>query len=135
MPGLPTSPRRALVAAALSADISIRVFADDFGAVVSLPPGAETADSAMSRYVRGRFAVSDRSGRPVALRWVGVERKGDVILIHVAVPALQGLSGTRVTSALLCERFEDQINIVRATYDGRSTTLLFTPGDASKVLP
>ncbi len=38
-------------------------------------------------------------------------------------------------TGLLTERFDDQINIVRATYDGRTTTLLFTPGDAPKVLP
>lgn len=123
------------VAGAAAADISIRVFVDDFGSVVPVLPGSAASDSAMSRYVRGRFAMSDRSGRPAALRWVGAEREGDVILIHVAVPAAGGLSGARITSALLFERFEDQINIVRATYDGRSATLLFTPGDAAKVLP
>ncbi|MEO7986633.1 MAG: DUF6702 family protein [Gemmatimonadales bacterium] len=117
------------------ADISIRAFSDDFGSLFPALPGSAAADSAMSRYVRGRFAVSNRSGRPAALRWVGVEREGDVIVLHLAVPAPHGLGHARVISALLCERFEDQINIVRAVYDGRSTTLLFTPGDDAKVLP
>jgi hypothetical protein len=40
-----------------------------------------------------------------------------------------------VASALLCERFEDQVNIVRASYADRSVTLLFTRGDASKPIP
>lgn len=124
-----------LASGAPSAEIGIRVFADDFGSVVSLSPGSATSDSATSRYVRGRFAVADRSGRPVALRWVGARQEGDVVLIRMAVPAAGGLSGARITSDLLFEQFEDQINIVRATYDGRSTTLLFTPGDAAKVLP
>ena len=117
------------------AEIRIRVFADDFGTVVAAAPGTAAADSAMSRYVRGRFAIADRTGRPAALRWTGARREGDVVLLLLAVPAAGGLAGARVQSTLLCERFEDQINIVHATYDGRSTTLLFTPGDAAKVLP
>lgn len=123
------------LAGAPSAGIVIRVFADDFGAVAPLRTGSAAADSTMSRYVRGRFAVADRTGRPLALQWVGARRDGDVVLLHLALPAAGGLIGARVTSALLCERFHDQINIVRAAYDGRSTTLLFTPGDAGKVLP
>lgn len=117
------------------AEIRIRVFADDFGTVVPAAPGSAAADSAMSRYVRGRLAIADRNGRPAALRWMGARREGDVVLLLLAVPAPGGLAGARVQSALLCERFEDQINIVRATYGGRSTTLLFTPGDGAKVLP
>jgi hypothetical protein len=118
-----------------TADIGIRVFADDFGTVVTGAPGTAAADSVMSRYVRGKFAIADPAGRSVALRWVGAWREGDVILLRLAVPAAGGLKGARVRSALLCERFDDQINIVRATYEGRSMTLLFTPGDAAKVLP
>ncbi|MBA3496726.1 MAG: hypothetical protein H0T86_06445, partial [Gemmatimonadales bacterium] len=46
-----------------------------------------------------------------------------------------GLTGARVTSLVLCERFEDQVNIVRAVYGGRATTLLFMRGGSAKVLP
>jgi hypothetical protein len=46
-----------------------------------------------------------------------------------------GLTGTRIRNRLLCDRFPDQVNVVRATYDGRSATLLFTPGDPAKPLP
>jgi hypothetical protein len=123
------------VAGRSSADISIRVFADDFGTVVTGEPGTAAADSAMSRYVRGRFALADPAGHPMALEWAGARREGDVIRINLAVPAAGGLKGARVRIALLCERFDDQINIVRATYESRSTTLLFTPGDPEKVLP
>ncbi len=123
------------VSGSRSADIVIRVFADDFGSVVRATPGLAGSDSAMSRYVRGTFAVTDPTGRPRALHWAGARQDGDVIVLHVTLPASEGLSGARVTSALLCERFHDQVNIVRATYGGKSATLLFTPGDASKVLP
>ena len=122
-------------AGASTADIRIRVFADDFGVVATGAPGTAAADSAMSRYVRGRFAVADPSGRPIALRWAGAQREGDVILLTLRAPVTGPLKGARVFSSLLSERFDDQINIVRATYDGRTETLLFTPGDAPKVLP
>jgi hypothetical protein len=116
------------------AAIDIRVFADDFTAALT-PDGATPSDSAMSRYVRGTFAVSDRSGRPLRLRWVGAERAGDVVALHLQVSVPGGLAKARVMSALLSERFEDQVNIVRASYDGRATTLLFTRGEPAKALP
>ena len=123
------------VAGASTADIHIRVFVDDFGTVARGTPGTATTDSAMSRYVRGRLALQDRSGRPLPLRWIGARQDGDVLLLSLDGPSPDGLKGARVFTGLLADRFEDQINIVRATYDGRTTTLLFTPGDAPKVLP
>jgi uncharacterized protein DUF6702 len=117
-----------------TAAIQIRVFADDFAAALS-QERATPSDSAMSRYVRGTFALADRSGRPLPLRWVGAERAGDVVTLHLRVTAPGGLAKGKVLSALLSERFEDQVNIVRASYDGRATTLLFTRGEPAKALP
>ena len=54
--------------------ITIRVFADDF--LAALPAAEASADSAMSRYVRGTFALADRGGRPVRLAWRGADRAG-----------------------------------------------------------
>ena len=116
------------------AAVQLRVFADDFQAAVPLQGHAE-ADSAMARYLRGNFALVDREGRPVRLAWVGAERSGDVILLRLRGDVPGGLAGARVASLVLCERFEDQVNIVRAVYAGRTATLLFTRGDASKALP
>ena len=115
--------------------ILIRVFADDWAAAVPVPPGTPGADSAMARYVRDRFTLADRSGRDLPLQWESGERAGDVVVLRLHAAASAGLGGAQVTSALLCERFEDQVNIVRATYRGRTTTLLFTRGDGSKTLP
>jgi hypothetical protein len=114
--------------------ITIRVFADDFLAAL---PGARSApaDSAMSRYVRGRFALADRQGRPVRLEWRGAELTGDVLLLRLEAALPGGLARARLTSLILCERFEDQVNVVRASYGGRSETILFTRGETSKALP
>ena len=123
--------------------IQVRVYTDDLRAAVpeaaGLPPtgGSPTphADSAMARYLRGTFALADRSGRPVRLTWGGAERSGDVVLLRLEGEVPGGLAGARITSLVLCERFEDQVNVVRAEYAGRSTTLLFTRGETAKALP
>jgi hypothetical protein len=123
--------------------IQVRVYTDDLRAAVpesaGLPPtgGGPTpqADSALARYLRGTFALADRSGHPVRLTWGGAERSGDVVLLRLEGEVPGGLAGARITSLVLCERFEDQVNVVRAEYAGRSTTLLFTRGETAKALP
>ena len=117
-----------------TAAIHIRVFADDFTAAL-IPDPTAPADSAMSRYVRGAFALADRSGHPLAIHWVGAAREGDVVVLHLRVTVPGGLGKGKVLSAILSDRFEDQVNIVRASYDGRVTTLLFTRGEPAKALP
>src|SRR5689334_12226599 len=116
--------------------VRLRLFADDLaGAVpVSAAAGAD-ADSATARYLRGSFAIADRSGRPVRLAWDGAERSGDVVLLRLRGQVPGGLAGARVTSLMLCERFADQVNVVRATYGGRAETMLFTRGEQTKTLP
>jgi uncharacterized protein DUF6702 len=128
--------------------IQVRVYVDDLRAAVSLPAGAlsaeradsgsadsAAADSAMARYLRGTFALADRTGRPVRLAWTDAEPAGDVILLRLRGEVPGGLAGARVTSLVLCERFEDQVNVVRAEYAGRTTTMLFTRGETAKALP
>jgi hypothetical protein len=115
--------------------IQVRVYVDDLRAAVRPPDGAAAADSAMARYLRATFALADRAGRPVRLWWVGAEPTGDVILLRLRGEVPGGLRGARVTSLVLCERFEDQVNVVRAEYAGRATTVLFTRGETAKVLP
>ena len=117
-------------AATGSAAIRIRVFADDFRAVV-----AGGSDSAMAAYVRGTFSLADRSGRVLQLGWEGAATEGDVLVIRLRVAAPAGLSAVRVKSELLSDRFEDQVNVVRAVYGGRTATPLFVRGDPVKALP
>ena len=111
--------------------IQMRVYVDDLQSATD----SAAADSAMARYLRATFALADRTGRPVRLAWAGAERTGDVILLRLRGEVPGGLAGARVTSLVLCERFEDQVNVVRAEYAGRTTTLLFTRGETAKVLP
>jgi hypothetical protein len=114
--------------------IRIRVFADDLTAAIPTPPGTAAGDSAVFRYVRSSFSMVDRTGRRLLFLWKGVEQAGDVLVLRFVAAAPAGLAGGRVASTLLSERFEDQVNIVRATYGGRTRTLLFTRGEAAKAL-
>ena len=117
-----------------AAAIRIRVFLDDFTAAIHAPAGTAAADSAMARYVTSSFTIVDRTGKRLLLQWQGVEQAGDVLVLRLSAAAPAGLAGGRVASTLLSERFEDQVNIVRATYGGRTRTLLFTSGEATKAL-
>jgi hypothetical protein len=115
--------------------VQIRVFADDLAGAVPLASDSVEADSALARYLRGTVALADRRGRPVRLAWAGAERTGDVILLRLRGTVPAGLAGARITSLVLCDRFADQVNIVRAAYVGHVTTLLFIRGDTAKALP
>lgn len=113
-----------------SVAVTVRVFADDFGSVAPDRTGP-TAE----RYARAHVELTDPGGSRVALRWEGAALVGDVVQIRLRADLPNGLSGVRVGVTLLCDRFPDQVNIVRAEYQGRSTSLLFTRGDHSKALP
>lgn len=109
--------------------VKLRVFADDFAAAV----GPE--DASAEAYVRAHLRLADAGGHPIMLRWEGIERSGDIVRIQLRGDAPAGLAGAHVLLSLLCERFEDQVNIVRATYAGRTASLLFTRGDQTRALP
>jgi uncharacterized protein DUF6702 len=121
-------------AASRMASIQIRVFADDLYAAVAENSGPTEAEDAISEYLEGRFGLAEPNGRMLPLSWIGAERAGDVVLLRLAARVPNGLAGVRITSTILCERFADQVTIVRASYDGHTTILLFIPGDPAKRL-
>jgi hypothetical protein len=113
-----------LVHEADSVRVTIRVFADDIAAVGAVRP-----------YLGERFGIVDRSGNAVRLQWVGSELAGDVLTIRMRGRIAGGLSGAKVNNRVLIDRFADQVNVVRAAYDGRAVTLIFSRGDGPKPLP
>ncbi|MBA3316855.1 MAG: hypothetical protein H0T50_02045 [Gemmatimonadales bacterium] len=115
--------------------VAVRLFADDIGPAVGAPPGQQPAGASLRGYLTGRFVLLDRSGAPVALAWDGGSLHGDVLTVRSRARVSGGLKGATVTNRLLTERFADQVNLVRATYGGRSATLIFTRGDGPKALP
>jgi len=130
---LHTSMTEIVADAAGEVRVAIRIYPDDLSGAVGAPP-ALPPDSAVARYLRGRFALRDRGGRPVRLRWDGLTRHEDAVVIRLRATLATGLPGAHLTDLLLAERFRDQVNVVRASWPGGSATLLFTPGDGSKAV-
>lgn len=107
-----------------SVRVVIRVFADDIGTVGEVRP-----------YIGERFVIVDRSGTVVPLVWTGAAAAGDIVTIQMRGRIAGGLSGAKVSNRVLTDRFADQVNVVRAAYDRRAATLIFTRGDGPKALP
>lgn len=124
-----------------SVTVTVRTFTDDLTHAVagqaqaSGTPVPAPGDSAVARYVRSRFSLTDRSGRSLELKYVGQRQSADLSWLTFTAPAPSGLSGLRIDNRLQAELYPDQVNLVQARYGGRSETLLFSPGDGGRTLP
>jgi len=116
-----------LAPGARTAQLQVRVFADDF------PPGTDRQAAVL--YLQKRFILTDREGSPMPLSLLGTRTDGVVLILTLTAPAPRGLAGARIWHGVLAERFADQVNIVQARYAGRSASLLFTAEDGPKTLP
>ena len=119
---------------------TIRVFADDFGTAVAhsrrgqpLSAGAQW-DAAALAYVASVFAFTDASGRTVTVHSCGTRRTADLLWICVEAPSATGLASLKVRNAILCDLFDDQVNVVQGTMAGSRRSVLFTKGDRAKPL-
>jgi hypothetical protein len=117
---------------------SIRVFAGDFAAAVAKHAGAKTpdddrvTDAAAFVYVSSTFRLTDASGRGVALQWCGSRRAGDVLWLCVRAANSASPAALELSDQMLCELFDDQINIVQAVSGEKHGSILFTKGDRPK---
>lgn len=103
--------------------LSVRIFTDD---LVAVAPGG---DSAIAAYVRQHVRLIARSGQPVALAIATITVDGDLTQVTASGTATGGLAGLRVQHSVLWERYHDQVNLLRASIGGRSTTMVFANGD------
>ena len=118
-------------------NVSLRVFVDDFTAAadswsVNRRLGSGSAAFA---YARASIVIRESSGRTVPLSFCGEKRSGDLMHVCLAGRISPNSSVSAVLSRVLTEKFDDQVNIVQASYSGRRVSLLFTAGDGEKRLP
>ena len=117
---------------------SIRVFAGDFAAAVAKHAGAKAPDddrvaaAAAFTSVRRPFRFVDASGRAVPLTWCGSRRANDLLWLCVRATSAAAPSALRLSDQMLCDLFDDQINIVQSVAGEKHTSMLFTKGDGAK---
>lgn len=119
---------------------TIRVFADDFGTAVARSLKGRTVaagaawDAAAVAYVSASFTLTDGAGRTLPLRSCGIRRTADLYWVCVESAAPASLATLSVRNRLLCDVWDDQVNVVQANVAGTRRSLLFTKGDAAKPL-
>ena len=117
---------------------SIRVFANDFSAAVSKHAGVKTpdddrvSDAAAFAYVSSTVQLTDAAHHPVALQWCGSRRVGDLLWLCVRAANTSGPDALQLSDQMLCELFDDQVNIVQAVSGEKHASALFTKGDGAK---
>ena len=124
-----------------SAEITIQTFTDDLEDILakrvgrSVRLGADKdADRLVFDYLRSAFELKRGDGS-YALRWVGMEVKGETVWLYMLAEIPEGLSKASVRNALLFDLFEDQVNIVNVISDGRKNSLVFKRGDGAREIP
>ena len=122
--------------------IILRLFTEDLATAVGrfsgrpIPGGPEALvpDSLALAYLRATISLVDRGGSSVRLAWAGARRQGDVSFITLRGTMPAGLSGGRLSNAVHCELFPDQVNIVKARSGDRNDSFLFVGGDGPRTL-
>lgn len=120
---------------------TIRVFADDFGTAVAKASRWRSAaqsgpawDAAAFAYVASVFGFTDKAGRALSLRSCGTRRTTDLLWICVETDSRADARSTSLRNGVLCDLFDDQVNVVQGTLAGARRSLLFTRGDRAKKL-
>jgi uncharacterized protein DUF6702 len=118
-------------------DVSVRVFADDFERAAAkralVLSASHARESPFLSYIRASFLVTDANGRSIPFEWCGWRRQGD--LVWLCFRGTNRARGTvMITDRIFHDLYDDQINVVQATSDGRRTNLLFTKGDKARLI-
>lgn len=118
---------------------TIRVFADDFGTAVTRslrgrPAAGAVWDAAAVAYITSSFVLAESNGRQLTLRSCGIRRTAELYWLCVEGTTSTALASLSVRNRVLCDVWDDQVNVVQATVNGSRRSLLFTKGDGSKPL-
>lgn len=124
-----------------SVHLSIRVFAEDFARAVArsshtaIPPDASISDAQALAYVQRVVSFTGRDRRPLPLSLCGMTRANELLIVCLRASAPAGVTDTMLRNAMLFELFDDQVNVVQASYGTTRRTFLFTRGGNAQRLP
>ncbi len=127
-------------AAAKTAEITVRVFANDLEAALSQRRGKavkldhKDAPALIAMYLRETVELKGSRGQVKKLTWIGMEPKADVALLYVEAKLPEGLAGTQLRQRVFFELFEDQVNQVLLKAANHKTSVEFKRGAGFKAL-
>jgi hypothetical protein len=118
--------------------ITLRGFVDDLTRAAIGHPSrsirAAGVDSSIARYVARNLIVGETGGARVSLAWVAVRHQADVAWFTYTA-RLHEPGEFRMGNSVLCELYDDQVNIVQMIQGAARKSLLFSPGDDLKPVP
>lgn len=124
-----------------SVQVVMRIYSDDFENALSRhakrqvkldPARDKDAGDLVMSYLRGQFELKTKAGKPVKFNWVGLEAQVDMFWLYFEGKVPGGFSGAQLKNRVLCEIFEDQVNIVNVKYQGKQAGTMFEPKDEFK---
>ena len=127
-------------AKAQTAEIIIRVFADDLEAALSQRAGKSVkldhkdAAALAAAYVHDLFEIKAKDGKLRKLTWVGMELQNDTAQLYIEAKLPTGLGEAQLRALILCEIFADQVNQVHAKSPLGNADLVFRGGDGFKTI-
>ncbi len=108
-------------------EVSVRIFTDDFEntlkkyttAKVDLthPADKSAADKLISNYIVNRLQIK-ADGKATALHYVGFEQNQESIWVYFEVPDVVAVKKIEVTTNILYDYQEKEINIIHAKVNG-----------------
>lgn len=107
--------------------IQVRLFADDFGALLDslrASSGGQSQEFVARQYVQRQLVIAaDQS--PIATEWCGMRSEQNVT--WVCVRTARPITGAfRIRNALMFDRFSDQISIIRWVGKRQTRTLVLS---------
>jgi hypothetical protein len=113
-------------------ELSIRVFTDDLEKALTTASGASVHlsnakkdDPLLEKYVRAHVAYMTPQRQPKPLNYVGHEEEADANWIYMEMPYTEPFRGGVMKQNILIDLFDDQVNMVNVTYQGRKKTFVF----------
>jgi hypothetical protein len=120
--------------------VMVRVFGDDFGTAlarhmrIASPPVGRAWDDAATSYLGAALAIADRANKPITLHSCGTRRSAELLWICLEGATTETANQIRGRNSILCDLFDDQVNIVQFSSGAEKHSVLFTRGDGLKRL-
>jgi hypothetical protein len=94
---------------------------------------SDQGQQALRAYCVRQFTITNQSGRPLALTFVGAELRGDLMHVYFEAPRYTGTS-LIVDSNLLQDISDSQINQVNVRANGKTVSATFAAGTQAQRL-